>query len=476
MLLSQKNITMPTSFLKYILLSLSISLVLFSCDEEEPEPQTEEATINNWIYDVMEEVYFWTDELPTNANYDQDPSVFFESLIFSDDRFSVIVPDYNQLINSLNGITLEAGYEFVLSAVQNSDDVIAIITYVKANSPAATASLRRGDIITHINGQLLTQNNFQLLLGEISDEHSIRYRRYNPETDQFDQQAGITLSVIQLSEDPIFLDSVYTIGSNKIGYLVYNFFSNGDGSNFDAQVRDVFGKFKSENITDLVLDLRYNSGGSINSATNLASLIAPGVTNNDVFYLNQWNDLYQNFWENDENGESQLKGFFFNVDNSVGNQISSKVYILTGSRTASASELMINGLDAYMDVTIIGGQTVGKNVGSIPIEDTDNAENDYGMLPIVIKIANKDGFSDYGDGFIPLGNNDINEFNTVPLLPFGQVEDPLLARAIELITGAPTSAKRTAGSLAYLPTEVLGHSTDRHIRSNRMILESDIQR
>ncbi len=444
---------------------------LSSCNEETVDPPSEEAKINKWIYDVMEEVYFWTDQLPTDVEFNNDPNVFFESLLFSGDRFSAIVPDYQALINSLNGIQLEAGYEFVLSGVEGSDEVIAIITYVKENSPAADADLKRGDLITAVNGQNLNQTNFGTLINEVFSNHSIRYMRYEEESEQFVSQPEQALSVVQISENPIYLDSIYTFGANTIGYFAYNFFSNGENSNYDGNVREIFGSFKSAGVTDLILDLRYNSGGSINSATNLASLIAPGVNSNDVFYLNQWNDLYQDFWSAQANGEAQLKGFFTNVMNSIGNQIGLRVYILTGSRTASASELMINGLDAYMDVVIIGQKTIGKNVGSIPIEDTDNPDNAYGLLPIVIKIANKDGFSDYGDGFIPQGDNLINEFSMLPLAPIGDIDEPLFARAISLITGIQTIAQNRSRSSAYRSSELLGSSTDRHLRSNRMVLE-----
>jgi len=460
----------------FILLFVGVSFLISCSDDDDNQSiePSEESLINDWVYDVMDEVYFWTDQMPIrdNVNFDENPSVFFESLLFSGDRFSVIVADYEELLNSLNGIELEAGYEFILAGTQDSDEVVAIITYVKNNSPAQNAGLQRGDLISHVNGQLMTQSNFSSVINEVFSDHSVSYRRFNESNGSFEDQPEVSLSVVQISENPIFLDSVYTVGSNKIGYLVYNFFSDGDGSGFDNQVREIFGKFKSQNITDLVLDLRYNSGGSVNSATNLASHIAPGVTSNDVFYLNQWNDLLQSFLESEPDGDTQLTGYFNDVVNNVGNDISSNLYILTSNQTASASELMINGLDAYMNVTIIGESTTGKNVGSIAIDDDENPDNDYGLLPIVFQIANKDGFADYADGFTPLGENRINEFQLLPLEPFGDVEDPLLSRAIELITGSPDSGRKSNQEVQNIIE--LGSSFERHLRSNKMIIEGEL--
>jgi len=466
---------MDKTFLK-ILGLLFIGGLLLSCNDEndsiEPSEPSENFTINEWVLDVMDEVYFWTDEIPENVDLEENPSVFFESLLFSGDRFSVIVSDYQELINSLNGIELEAGYEFILAGTQGSDEVVAIVTYVKNNSPAQTAGLKRGDLISHVNGQLMTESNFSTVINQIFSDHSVIFRRFNESSGNFEDQPETELSVVTLSENPIFLDSVYTIGTKKVGYLVYNFFSNGGDQNFDQQVIDVFSGFKSKGVSDFVLDLRYNGGGSVSSATNLASHLAPGVTSNDVFYLNQWNDLYQAFWESEENGEQQLKGFFTDVANNIGNDISSNLYILTSSQTASASELMINGLDAYMNVVIIGEQTTGKNVGSIAIEDNENPDNDYGLLPIVIKIANKDGFSDYADGFTPLGDNRINEFQFLPLEPFGDTGDPLLGRALNLISG--NSGGRIAVEKSSPNIKLLETSASRHLRTNKSIVDVEL--
>src|SRR5699024_6259704 len=106
----------------------------------------------NWIYRTMKDVYYWTDEIPSNVNRSKTPEEFFESLLSKKDRFSAIFPDYDALINSLSGVSMEAGYEFVLAEI-GQGNVIGIVAYVKPSSPAASKNLKRGDIIERVNGK-----------------------------------------------------------------------------------------------------------------------------------------------------------------------------------------------------------------------------------------------------------------------------------------------------------------------------------
>ncbi|MDX1629202.1 MAG: S41 family peptidase, partial [Fulvivirga sp.] len=438
---------MKVSFYFFISILCLLSISFTACEDEPELSPEQELTLstNNWIFDVMDEVYFWTDEMPTDIDKNETPTDYFNALLHREDRFSRIFPDFEVLLSSLNGVFLEAGYEFTLVKTGETE-VVAVITYVKENSPADDASLKRGDIITEVNDQAMTISNYSEVASQIFDDHSIKFLRYQPKTEAYEEQAPVALNVVQYSENPNFLDTVYTIDSKKIGYYIYNFFSDGaSGNEFDSEVDQIFTGFKSENITDLILDLRYNGGGNVQSAINLASHLAPNVTSNDIFVRNQWNDFYTNVWQNHAEGEDQLKIFFTEESANIGDNISGNIYILTGKRTASASELIINGLDPYMNVTIIGDTTVGKNVGSIPFEDSKNPDNTYGILPIVIKLANKDGYSGYDNGFVPLGDNLVSDIQ-FPMTPLGDINEPLLARAVELITGQSTGGRKGGSS------------------------------
>jgi carboxyl-terminal processing protease len=221
----------------------------------------------------------------------------------------------------------------------------------------------------------------------------------------------------------------------------------------------VFADFKAQGITDLVLDLRYNSGGSETASQNLASLIAPGVNNTKIFCRREYNEEVEEAIVNDPDaGPEFLTTKFLNKSENVGSLLGGRVFILTSSRSASASELVINGLKPYMDVFLIGDVTYGKNVGSISLYEEDDPRNTWGMQPIVVKVFNSQNQSNYGNGFTP---DILNEDNSIYVYPLGDVRENLLQAAVEQITG--TSGGRIATSKGRRKT--VGHSLDLKKRS-----------
>ena len=456
---------------------LILAAFTFSCnnDDEVTINDGSDPAINNWVYDVMKEVYYWTDQIPTTVNKNQDPGAFFETLTYKDDRFSIIVPDYDALVASLNGVYKEAGYEYDLFyADDGNHDLIAVISYVKPNSPAFAAGLKRGDVIQKISGETITLTNYQSLLSKLSSNHSLTFSRDIAGDGEFILQPDVNLSVVELAENPSYLDSVYTIDGHKIGYFVYNFFSPGVvDKEYDQGVDAVFADFKSKGITDLILDFRYNNGGAISSATNLASLVGKNVGPDKIFYENRWNDFYQDYIEKDPEADDILRGKFLAKAENLGNNlVGGKVYMLIGQNTASASELVINGLKPYMEVVLIGETTVGKNVGSIPIEDEKNTANNYGLLPIAFRVFNSDGNSDYAEGFDP----DIEAQDyAIPMKPLGDIEETLLAVAISDITGqGGVTGKFNRGEATMnsdLRKKSIMSSLDNKVRKNRLILD-----
>lgn len=460
--------------INYLKFSSLILLLFFaSCkdDEDGKIADGSNQAINSWVYDTMKDVYYWTDYLPGQVNKELAPELFFEELKYQADSFSVIVPDYQELVKALEGVTKEAGYEFsFFYAESGSDQLIALVSYVKPNSPASRAGLKRGDLISRINGNQITGSNVNSLYGSFFSSHVLSFSRIVDGTTNFEPQPEISLNVLEIQENPNFLDTVYTIDGHVIGYYVYNFFSNGltDSNEYDKQMDDVFTSFKSEGITDLVLDLRYNSGGSISSALNLASLIGKGVSPEDIFYENRWNDFYMDYIERQEDSDEILRGRFLPKTQNIGNNLNgSKIYILTGTSSASASELIINGLKPYMNVVLIGDKTVGKNVGSIAIEDEDNSLNNYGLLPIAFQVYNSLGQSDYGNGFAP---DIVVEDYAKPMRALGDINEWLLATAIGEITGtSPNPGRLKNGTIENVK---IMSSLDRNLRSNRMVIKT----
>lgn len=444
------------------ILFILLTVAAISCQENEAPAPASNVSANRWILGVMNQVYLWLDNIRTPISETSDPEDYFESLLFRPtDRFSVIYPDFQELINALNGVNLESGYEFILFREnQSSNNVIAEVTYIKKNSPASNLDLMRGDVITKINGTQLTLNNYQQLLKEIDGTHTITYQRFDQDSFEFIDKGNVTLTSVELAENPNFLDTIYTINNEKIGYVVYHFFAPGPGENpvYDLEMDAIFGKFKAAEIDHLIVDFRYNSGGFVSSAVNLASLIVPGVGVGSVFSKTKYNSTIMENVPSLSNVQTPFKAKAENLSNGL---VGNRVYVLTSTRTASASELIINGLRPYMNVFIIGDQTTGKNVGSVPFEDEENELNKYGILPIVSQSFNSLDESDYTTGFVP---NIIVKETQERLRPFGDVSELLLRTAISQITETPSGAR-----FQQLNRRDVGSTLDSKIRSGVMV-------
>jgi C-terminal processing protease CtpA/Prc len=461
---------------------LALIVVAGACQkniEEDPAPvQTPdpkvaiEQTDNEWILENMKTYYFWAKQLPSAPDMGLASEGFFNSLLYKfdaaarpdGDRFSFISKDAQELKASLSGEGKATGAEFTLFlARQGSDEVIAQIIYVLPGTPAAKAGLKRGDVITQVNGQTLTRSNYA---GLLFDQNTLALGISNWQDNQLvksSQPVNITKEVVQ--ENPVLLDSVYTVGGKKIGYLVYNQFIPGPNgskvSTYDQQIDQIFSSFKAEGINELILDLRYNPGGYVSSAVNLASLIGKGIDGSKTFYRQEWNQTLEPELRKEYGDDFFIKKFTAKPQN-IGNQIN-RVYVLTSRRTASASELIINGLRPYMEVITVGTKTTGKNVGSITITD-DTGKKKWGLQPIVFKSYNADGKSDFTSGFLP----NVEAEEPLELKPLGDTREAILARTLVQISGAPTAR---LGNLREAPLPYAGSSIERKAAGSNMFEE-----
>lgn len=407
----------------------------------------EELKVNNFIWKGLNQYYLWQADVPNLAddrfaNQDalndflsgySNPTTLFNSLRVdsSIDRFSVIYSDYDVLEGVLSGNTLNNGVDFGLRyKTGSSTDIFGWVRYILPNSNASTQNIQRGDIFYAVNGTPLTASNYQSLLSATS--YTLNLADYDNGNITPNGQS-VTLTKTQLAENPVYAINTFIEGNKKIGYLMYNGFY----SQYENQLNDAFGQLKAQNITHLVLDLRYNSGGSIATATRLASLIT-GQFTGSVFAKQQWNAKLDAYWL--QNNPSSLFNYFTTTtgSGSVLNSLNlTKVYILTTKSTASASELVINGLKPYIDVIQIGDTTTGKNVGSVTLYDSPNfaksganPNHKYAMQPLVLKTINADGFGDYQSGLTSTFQQ-LEDYGNLGVI--GDATEPLLATAINQI-------------------------------------------
>lgn len=456
-------------FLKNTLFAVVAIATLSSCFKDNDDVFADQKIINNFIYRGMNAFYLYKGDVEVLANdrfanqlelesyhsqFDS-PETFFESLIFDrarTDRFSVLFEDYVALENILAGNTLNNGMEFgLVGETGSSNAVYGYVRYVQPNSNAEREGVQRGMVFNSVNGTPLTRTNIGTLFSQNS--YSIGLANLNAGVATA-TGTTITLNKEVLQEDPILVTEIINQGSQKIGYLMYNGFL----SQFDEQLNNVFGDFRAQGITHLVLDLRYNGGGSVNTAVMLGSLISGNPTS-DVFSRDQWNaDIQANFIANNP---GELVNNFTN-QTSGGTALNTlnlnKVHIITTRNSASASELVINSLKPYIDVVQVGDITAGKFQASITLYDSPNFRrinanpgHRYAMQPLVLKSSNAAGVSDYFDGLLP---NIAQSENFENLGVLGNVNEPLLARCLEDILQNGSRNPTTNTALFY--DEIMG--------------------
>ena len=474
---------------KSFLLLFAAVLTFISCSNDSEIVIPEDVTVQDFMWRAMNLWYFWQAEVPvlndnqlnngdaygTLLESQPTPEEFYESIQFIEDRFSFLRSDYTTLVNNLNGVSRSNGLEFGLVQFTGSSDLFGYVRYIVPNSNAASQDISRGELFTGVDGQSLNEFNFQELLFGSNDTYTLNMADISGST-IIPNGKSVTLTKEEgLIEDPILIAETLDIQGQKIGYLMYNGFTR----DFDVDLNEVFGQFVNDGVTELILDMRYNGGGSVNTARLLSSMIY-GTNTNDLFLRQRWNDKIQGLFS-----DAQLEDYFADtVDGSTPlNTLNlNRVFVIGTGSTASASELVMNGLAPYIPVIHIGETTRGKNEFSITLVDDPgnsyiysssregniNPENSYGLQPLVGRNENADGFFDYTSGFTP----DIQLAEDLSNLGvLGQTDEPLLARALQEITGASTKTNWEV----KMPAKVMAESKQYSPVFQKAVLDKPLQ-
>lgn len=351
--------------------------------------------------------YLWSGASPNPepTGFDSLQS-YFDALLFRGaagvpaDRWSYISESasYNQYFE--DGKTLGYGV-----AVNGLEQLLPLkLRYVEPQSPAAAQGLARGDVVLAINGRpsaaLLASLDFGALGASTTGEQV---------TLQIAGAAGprnVTLTSAIYPLTPLPVSRVLDLANGgKAGYLVLKEFV----TQAEVPLADAFAAFRAAGASELILDLRYNGGGRVSTANLLASLVAGKARNGKVF-------VRLNF-----NARQSASNFSYNF--AAAETGFARVLVLTGSRTCSASELIVNGLRPYVDVVTLGGQTCGKPVGFVPEEVCDST-----VSAVNFETLNVRGEGGYFDGLAP-SCPVAEDFDK----PFGDPSETLTAAALRYV-------------------------------------------
>ncbi len=322
---------------------------------------------------------------------------------------------------------------------------------VYPGSPADKAGMVRSNRIYKVNGRTIGDNyaNDRNFINEAFNGNTITIEGVKYTGGAAGAPYTVTLIKAVYKSSPILKTRVFTVDDKKIGYLALARFSTLSAAR--AEIDETFTKFADSNVKDLIIDLRYNGGGYVNTAEYIINKIAPSSANGKVMFAEHYNTMMQNkeaeillnqpyrdadgkvVFQNGKmityfdfdysipgNTEVFVKSGPFNAASDVG-----KVVFIVSGATASASELLINALKPFMTVKLIGEKTYGKPVGFFPIR----IENKYEVYYAMFSTKNSLGAGDYYDGFAPDIFDDFDD----PRNNFGDPSENYIAKAIKEI-------------------------------------------
>ncbi len=376
---------------------------------------------NQYILQVMQEYYLWNDRMPIADPADSaTPAAFLNALRVPEDIFSYLTTQAEE--DAFFGDGQYAGLGF-----QSRQSVGEVrLQDVYEGSPADTGGLKRGDSILSVDGrpiaEVLANEGFTASLGppEVGVTVELGWR----DVDGNEFNAVFTKAVVTIP--PVSSATVIDTSVGQVGYLNFRAFVEPA----DPALNQAFATFRSAGISELVVDLRYNSGGLLSIVEVLANLVGGAVTQGQVLYTLEYN-ADKSFLN-----ETRL---FRDTANALDLQ---RVVFITTPATASASEMAINGLEPFVDVVLIGDRTFGKPVGQLGFLFCQRV-----LRPVSFRTVNAVGNTDFFDGFTP----DCEAEDDLGAV-FGDPAEASLAEAIRYLENGTCSNPQVAAARPAAPS------------------------
>jgi C-terminal processing protease CtpA/Prc len=402
-----------------------IGTLLISCQSDDSPVSYEKGSnqyTNMWINEQMRKYYYWNQDLPVFTNLSINPKEYFAKLLNKDDRFSYA-------INPANPETLPKSirntYGFDISFVEYEGKAFGVILFVLTDSPAERTGLKRGQFIKSINGTLVNHQNFENLYNDLAFSAKAQLEVF-----EYSSEKGFSaIKNVEIIKGFTFLQPIkYHIilsGNQRVGYIEIPHFDIGLAATFLR----IFKEFQDQSVSKVIVDLRYNGGGDVSSATALSTILAPNIKSDDFFIRFKGNKnggvVNQTFKEALEMNESKVS---FESLRSVHPSIQ-ELYVLCGNHTASASELILNNLKPFLRIISIGEKTLGKDTGGFAIEDNRMSDKKGWVLyPVIYKLFNANNQGNYAEGISP--SIELSELQNPEIFSLGDSREVLLTKAL----------------------------------------------
>ncbi|MCX6301137.1 MAG: S41 family peptidase [Bacteroidia bacterium] len=368
---------------KLLPLLLIVLTLLGSCKKDEPDPITTDgvpAMARDTLYYIMKQWYYWFNLMPAveRINY-PNPYELLEAMRYKEmDKWS-FVADYDEFIAEMGGTFVGHGFRIGLDKSLN-----ARIAMIYNNSPLYLEGVRRGWIVKKINGydiaQILLANDgeaYQNAIGPSTAGVTNAFIFQKPDG----TEVTISSTKQSFTINTVILYDTLHLSSGITGHLVFESFIEPS----EGELETAFAFFQANNVKDLIVDLRYNSGGYLYIAQQLASYIAGNSITGTTFAKLSYN------------AKSQSANNTFAFQKTSYPLSLPRLAVITTRLTASASEAVMNGLKPHLNLISIGDTTLGKPMGM----NGWICKKKYFFWPVTFKIVNSANEGEYYDGMVP---------------------------------------------------------------------------
>ena len=330
----------------FILILLSFFAII-SCGEDRTYEYLKKTEETQWIYNTMKDVYLWKDEIkePERSKFFNTPNKFFSSLLNKNDKVSFFTEAQT---TSSYGMSISLMRDPI---AEKPSQIYALVLFVEPGSPADVAGIKRGMWISAANGKKLTTSSQSILTQGDATNFTTEYIEFNNEENRYFWVEDNTIEIgasAHYNPCDICIGNIYTLRDKKVGYILCN---NFDGENFIEKANNTIENFLTENVTDVIIDLRYNTGGKIDNAVSFASMLVPAELTGEPFCTLR-----------DNNSVAMST---YNYSKQTFNIGDKKIYFIIGENTKGTAELLVNSVNlsrSMYEVFVIGKNSAGANL------------------------------------------------------------------------------------------------------------------